>query len=93
MDDVIAVFTRLAQPRDWVAHARCHDAPTSLFFPERGDHASAAQAKAICRGCPVIEQCLDYALDGALDVAGVWGGTTNEDRVDIKRRRRLGAAS
>ena len=49
-----------------------------------------ADAKAICRGCPVRLVCLQYALAAHLD-DGVWGGYDEGGRRELRRRwRRLG---
>jgi len=38
-----------------------------------------AEAKAICAGCPVRNECLAFALrTGQVD--GIWGGTTTHER-------------
>ncbi|MEU2495026.1 WhiB family transcriptional regulator [Streptomyces sp. NPDC007883] len=38
------------------------------------------------RRCPVVEQCLDWAVErGPVD--GIWGGTTESERRAISRRR------
>jgi hypothetical protein len=49
-------------------------------------------AKAICRGCPVVGPCLDWAIaNGELD--GVWGCMDPEERrLEVRRRRRSTAA-
>lgn len=40
---------------------------------------SAEQAKWICRRCPVIAQCLDYAIEH-FERWGIWGGMTTAER-------------
>ncbi|MGH9060608.1 MAG: WhiB family transcriptional regulator, partial [Acidimicrobiales bacterium] len=46
-----------------------------------------ARAKAICARCPVRAECLAFAL--ATDQRyGIWGGTSETDRVVIARGRR-----
>lgn len=47
------------------------------------------RAKLMCRNCPLIAECLDWALSN--DEKGVWGGTNVEDRRVIKRRRARGS--
>jgi WhiB family redox-sensing transcriptional regulator len=49
-----------------------------------------AAAKAICARCPVAADCLAWAL-GAGEPAGIWGGTTPEER-RLSRRARHHAA-
>jgi WhiB family transcriptional regulator, redox-sensing transcriptional regulator len=69
---------------DWVEQAHCGGVNPDLFFPERG--ASTRDAKAVCRVCPVREECLDYAL-AANERFGIWGGLSERERRAAKRRR------
>lgn len=63
----------------WMDEARCAEVDPDLFFPERGD--AAKDAKKVCGGCPVVDQCLQYALKNEF-MDGIWGGTSaNERRV------------
>jgi WhiB family redox-sensing transcriptional regulator len=62
---------------------------TEMFFPTGSTgHAleQAEQAKAVCASCPVRVQCLDWALATGQD-AGIWGGTTEDDRRTLRRAR------
>jgi len=73
----------------WRNAAACIDMDTELFFPAGISGAAldqAQQAKAICAGCPVRAQCLDWALTTHQD-AGIWGGLTEDER--RQRRRKL----
>ena len=47
----------------------------------------ANEAKAICMECPVVNECLDYAIRTNQD-SGIWGGTTEEERKSIRRHYR-----
>jgi len=60
--------------------AACAGEDTAIFFPEPGPHArgDTALAKAICASCPIIKECLAFAL--ANDEYGIWGGTTDYER-------------
>ena len=73
----------------WQDHANCLGLDPDLFFPERG--ASTDEAKAICSGCVVAQQCLDYALTHHI-VWGIWGGKSIKQRRQIGRERRAAAA-
>jgi len=42
-------------------------------------------AKNICRTCPVLTACRDYALDNPA-LSGTWGGLTEQDRHRIRNR-------
>lgn len=55
----------------------------TIFFPSRGE--SVEDARAICEGCPVAAECLDFALEH--HCIGVWGGTTERQRRQLRRRR------
>ncbi|MBL3669999.1 WhiB family transcriptional regulator [Streptomyces sp. M2CJ-2] len=73
---------------DWRTRAACRDEDPDLFFPI-GTSGPALlqteQAKAVCRRCPVREQCLDWALESGQSL-GVWGGTSETERRALKRR-------
>ncbi|AMU78472.1 WhiB family transcription factor [Mycobacterium phage SkinnyPete] len=49
------------------------------------------RARAICASCPVIDDCLEYALTRR-ETQGVWGGLDAEQRALMARRRRRAAA-
>ena len=58
VDIVTTLYGR--QERSWQLQANCMGVDPDLFFPERG--ASTREAKEVCRGCVVREDCLEYAL-------------------------------
>ena len=51
------------------------------FFPAVGHDGT--KAREVCAGCQVREQCLAVAL--RQPVAGIWGGTTEPERVAMRR--------
>jgi WhiB family redox-sensing transcriptional regulator len=60
----------------WVSRARCRVTdPDELFV--RG--AAQKKAAAICRHCPVIDECAVDALENRVEF-GVWGGMTERQR-------------
>ena len=65
----------------WLGQAACLEVGPGFHFPEKG--GSAREAKLICRGCGVREQCLEYALEHS--EAGVWGGMSERERRKLKR--------
>ena len=69
----------------WQSLAACQGVDPDLFFPERG--ASTREAKEVCRGCVVREECLEYALVNSVKY-GVWGGRSERERKRIRTRRR-----
>ena len=73
-----------AEPKGWQDFANCLGVDPDLFFPERG--ASTREAKEVCRGCVVREDCLEYAL-GNGEKFGIWGGLSERERRRIRRQR------
>ena len=66
----------------WQERALCAQTDPEAFFPEKG--GSTREAKRICLGCEVRDECLDYAL--AHDERfGIWGGLSERERRRIKR--------
>jgi WhiB family transcriptional regulator, redox-sensing transcriptional regulator len=65
--------------------ARCHGADADLFFGPPGIEPRVdrmrreSEAKALCRECPAIVPCRQYALEHA-EVYGVWGGLGEQER-------------
>lgn len=80
---------------DWRLRALCRDEDPELFFPVGSKGPAARQieeAKTICSRCPVIRECYDEISNWA-GACGVWGGTSEEDRINARRRmRRLARA-
>lgn len=60
-----------------------------MFFPSGSTGAALEQierAKAVCQHCPVITECLEWALLTKQD-AGIWGGLTEDERRTLRRTR------
>jgi WhiB family redox-sensing transcriptional regulator len=77
---------------EWVHRARCRDEDPELFFPIGTTGPAAIQAekaKALCRQCEVLIECLEWAMATGQD-AGVWGGMSEEERRSLRRARRRG---
>ncbi len=73
---------------DWRHRAACRDEDGELFFAVGASGPALlqiAEAKTVCRRCPVARQCLDLALDEGLDY-GVFGGLSEDERRALKRR-------
>jgi WhiB family redox-sensing transcriptional regulator len=67
----------------WDDEALCRQVDPELFFPDQ-DKQTAPAASAICRRCPIMTECLARALDGD-ERFGVWGGSSEAQRRDLKR--------
>lgn len=66
----------------WQERALCAQTDPEAFFPEKG--GSTREAKRICMGCEVRDECLEYAL--AHDERfGIWGGLSERERRRLKR--------
>ncbi len=57
----------------WMSSALCAEIATDVFFPEKGDHATAKFARKICAACPVKALCADYAKRNHIRY-GIFGG-------------------
>ena len=79
----------------WRNDAACRDHPTDWWFETRAQNRSRADA--ICMGCPVRSQCLEYALAHPT-LTGLWATTTVVQRASMRayartERDRTGTAS
>lgn len=71
----------------WLTKAACVGEDPELFFPVGSTGPAledVAAAKRVCARCPVIADCLAYALAGG-QTTGVWGGTDEAERADLLR--------
>ena len=82
----IPVAAEEPEDRSWQEYANCLGVDPDLFFPERG--ASTREAKEVCRGCVVREECLEYALVNG-EKFGIWGGMSERERRRLRRQRAL----
>jgi len=72
----------------WRKNAICRDTDPDLFFPVGSTGYALVQidrAKQVCGECPVQDDCLQYAIETNQD-SGIWGGTSEEERRQIRRR-------
>ena len=72
------------------ALAACLGADPEIFYVEKG--GSSAEAKSICKKCPVEDQCLDYALEHH-ELHGIWGGRSQPELRILRRERRRATVS
>ncbi|MFF8997097.1 WhiB family transcriptional regulator [Streptomyces achromogenes] len=59
--------------RHWRDEAACREVDPDMFFTDNTHIVQ--QARKVCLGCPVRQQCTDYALEHG-EWWGVWGGMT-----------------
>lgn len=76
-----------ANDEAWRIQAACADTNPNLFFPKGKDEKLVAAAKEVCDSCVVVTECFNYAVEtGQND--GIWGGTTEEERRQMRREIR-----
>lgn len=69
------------EPPEWPNRAACRDHDRELFFPDTP--GETIFAKRICQGCPVKNECLEWALEveaGEPESYGVFGGMAARTR-------------
>jgi len=89
------VNTSTAGTVDWRTLAACRDLDGEIFFPPgapgaEGSAQQVAQARSVCRACPVTAPCLTFAVT-TRQGEGIWAGTTPAERFSAWRSLR-GAA-
>lgn len=67
--------------------ALCAQSDPDLWFPDKG--RPAYKATVVCHGCPLLEICLEWALTHEEGKYGVWGGTTETQRQQMRKARGL----
>lgn len=77
MGQTVDIGMSVSRTLDWQRHAACSIDPSTAdtFFPLGRPLKSV---KEMCQHCPVVAECLAYAMDAELE--GIWGGTTTKDR-------------
>lgn len=85
-----------AQPdRDWRTFGACRDEDADLFYPagtSAQHQPQIARAKDVCHACPVMQQCLTWALQTG-EPYGIFGGKDEDERRRLlgRRKRRVAA--
>lgn len=67
----------------------CAQVGTDLFFTQDDsiNYRDLDKVKRLCASCEMQEPCLEYALH--VSVVGVWGGTTDVQRKQIRKQRNI----
>ena len=76
---------------EWQWDGACAQLSSEMFFSpdsERGAKRTAREtrAKEICHTCPVIDRCLQHAME-TREPYGVWGGLTAGERMRLTDSR------
>lgn len=85
----LAIFALTDQP-PWLDQrgptALCAETDPELFFPEKG--GSVREPKRLCRKCPFLAACREWALSNPVAARhGVWGGMSETERHSERERR------
>lgn len=80
---------------EWMEAGDCRQVDPEVFYPAQGE--DYRNARIVCGPCPVITECLQWALAHMADEYGagsfgMWGGTTEPERRRLLAGRRLVAA-
>jgi WhiB family redox-sensing transcriptional regulator len=70
----------------WHLDAACRGQGPEDFV--RGPNSNYGSVRELCDACPVRRECLDFALSDE-SITGLWGGTSDTERREIRRRRRV----
>lgn len=73
--------------KSWQDYSNCFGVDPDAFFPEHG--ANTEEARGVCRGCTVREDCLEYAMEREPEPVGIWGGLDEHERKQLRRQRRI----
>ena len=73
-------LAELTRRPEWHGRAACRGMEPDTFIVHRGANGAVmARARAICAGCTVTAECLDFALADT-DLVGIWASTTGQER-------------
>lgn len=67
---------------EYMEFAKCKNNKEIDFYAE--DISNINKAVAFCSDCPVLQACLQYALENKIDY-GVWGGQTAAARIRMRK--------
>jgi WhiB family transcriptional regulator, redox-sensing transcriptional regulator len=82
-DDLDHVEAEPEVDDQWRTRAACRGMPVSMFY--NPNPWIQRTAHTVCRGCPVQDPCLAYALS-TNERHGIWSGTSYKDRRRIRVR-------
>ncbi|MCW2527289.1 MAG: WhiB family transcriptional regulator [Pseudonocardiales bacterium] len=90
MADVSRLPNAVTENWDWQIQAACRGLDPTLFFQKtnargRTKRMTEARARAVCAKCPVVAECLNWALT-VNEPYGMWGGLSPEERQQLSSR-------
>jgi len=73
---------------EWMSEGVCTQVHPDIFFAEPTNLAATGLAKKACGMCPVVDKCLQYALENR-EQHGIWGGLTVGERQALLRKFKI----
>lgn len=64
--------------RTWMKQAACRGLDPDMFFPPQHSPGDVRAAIAVCKECPVRDDCFNYAVEIG-EETGIWGGRSEKD--------------
>ena len=85
---VVAQENQAPKGGRWLQAGHCLDLNLNDFYPLPASYPNniSQAVKAVCANCPVKTDCLEYAI--ANRYPGIWGGTSNRQRLAIIQQRK-----
>lgn len=69
----------------WQSQGACKGSDPDQYFPHpHVSHAQIVSIRAVCEACPVRRECADWGIHH--EQLGIWGGTTDRQRREIRRK-------
>ncbi len=72
----------LLERPEWHARAACRGMGTERFFP--ADHVALLDARRICAGCEVKQECGEFAMT-VPSLKGIWAGMSERGRARARK--------
>jgi len=82
--DIPETIGELYRRPSWHQDAACRGQGVRSWFSEAP--ANLDRARTVCAGCPVRDECYQFAMSDP-DLEGVWAGFTAKERREIRRAR------
>jgi WhiB family redox-sensing transcriptional regulator len=76
---ILQEFKLNVEEREWMRRAACRDRQDLDFFEMYPRSRMKRACVAVCDTCPVVSQCLNYAVQNEI-WHGIWGGKTPNER-------------
>jgi WhiB family redox-sensing transcriptional regulator len=84
ISEPITFIEDLIRRPTWQRYGAWRGVDVETFMPSVGGNFN--RARALCRGCTVSRECLDFALADE-DIIGMWAGTTAPERKQMRAGR------